>query len=402
MQIINPTVSFSKKEMPKLVIYLLIFLFALHAAPATYINSTFLEQFVHSDFVGYIFSAASIIALICFILIRRVLQIKGNYKTFLFFLTLDLLSLIILSFSLLFSSGIWPYLFIGAYVMGFIARNICFLNFDIFLEHLTKNEETGGVRGISLTAINMALIIGPFIAGILITDIVEAGKVYILSLFLLIPVFIMTIRFLSNFKDTYYKKISLWNTFLEIYSNKDLRMTFSVNFVLRFFYSWMVIYFPIFLTKTIGFSISEVTLIISIALISFIILQIPIGLVSDKYIGEKEIMTIGLIILGSATASMAFFVGTDSLFFWATILFIGRIGASLVEVTNETHIFKRVDDDSINIISFYRAMRPIVYIISPIFASILLIFFELNYLFLVLGIICFIGIFFSLSIKDTK
>jgi MFS family permease len=400
----NPVLSFPKKEMPKLIIYLVIFLFALHAAPATYINSTFLEQFVGSDYIGFIFSSASVLALVSFIVIRSVLKKKGNYKTFLFFLTLDLISLCILSLSLFYTSGIWSYLFIGAYVMGFVSRNICFLNLDIFLEQLTNNEETGGVRGISLTAVNTALIIGPFMAGILITDIVEAGKVYILGLFILIPVFIMTVRFLSNFKDSYYKKIGIWDTFIEIYKNKDLRMTFSVNFILRFFYSWMVIYFPIFLTKTIGFSISQATLIISIALISFIILQIPTGRISDKYLGEKEIMTIGLIILGLATVSMSFFTDINSLAFWATILFIGRIGASFVEVANETHIFKRVDDDSLNIISFYRAMRPIVYIISPLFASLLLLFafFELSHLFIVLGIICLTGIFFSLSIKDTK
>lgn len=402
MQILNPTLSVSKKEMPKYIIYLLVFLFAFHAAPATYINSTFLEQFVGSDFIGYIFSFASIVALAFFIIIRGILQKVGNYKTFLSFLILDLISLSILSLSLIFNTGVWPYIFIGAYIIGFISRNICFLNLDIFLEHLTNNNETGGVRGISLTAINTALILGPFIAGILITDIVEAGKVYILSLLILIPVFIMTIRFLKHFKDSYYKKVSLWDTFIEIYQNKDLRMTFSVNFVLRFFYSWMVIYFPIFLTQMMGFSISDVTLIISIALISFIILQIPLGMISDKYIGEKEIMTAGLIIMGLVTASMAFYTDIYSLAFWATIMFLGRIGASMVEVTNETHIFKRVDDDSINIISFYRAMRPIVYIISPIIASIILIFTELNYLFLVLGIISILGISFSLRLKDTK
>jgi len=306
-----------------------------------------------------------------------------------------------MSLSLIFSGGIWPYIFIVTYIIGFMARSICFLNLDIFLEHITSNKETGGVRGFFLTSINVAFIIGPFISSLIVLDVADAGKVYLFSWVILIPVIIMTIRFLHNYKDARYKKSDMWHTAIQVYKNKDLRNVFSTNFILRFFYSWMIIYTPIFLIKTIGFTLSETALIMSISLISFVLFQIPMGILADKYVGEKEIMTTGLVIMGLFTASIAFF-DTHSFYFWATILFITRIGASMVEIMNETYLFKKINDESVNILGFYRAVRPIAYIISPALASILLIFIDINYLFLVLGIIVLFGVNFSLRIKDSR
>jgi len=401
MQVINPNISIPKKEMSKYIIYLLAFLFTLHITPASFINSSFLEQFVGSSYVGYIFSIASVLTLFSFIIIKRILGWVGNYKTFLGFLILDFISLFIMSLSLIFSGGIWPYIFIVTYIIGFMARSICFLNLDIFLEHITSNKETGGVRGFFLTSINVAFIIGPFISSLIVLDVADAGKVYLFSWVILIPVIIMTIRFLHNFKDARYKKSDMWHTAIQVYKNKDLRNVFSTNFILRFFYSWMIIYTPIFLIKTIGFTLSETALIMSISLISFVLFQIPMGILADKYVGEKEIMTTGLVIMGLFTASIAFF-DTHSFYFWATILFITRIGASMVEIMNETYLFKKINDESVNILGFYRAVRPIAYIISPALASILLIFIDINYLFLVLGIIVLFGVNFSLRIKDSR
>jgi MFS family permease len=401
MQFPNPAVKIKEKEMPKFIIYLLVFLFTLHITPASYINSSFLEQFIGSGKVGYVFSIASFFTLLLFFVIRKILGKIGNYKTFLTFLTLDFISLFVLSLSLIFSGGIWPYIFVGIYILGFISRSICWLNLDIFLEHTTKNSETGGVRGFFLTAANTSFILGPFIAGMMITDAADAGKVYLLSWMILIPVIIMTVRFFRNFHDAHYKRIDTWNTFLAVLKNKNIRKVFSTNFILRFFYSWMIIYTPIYLTKIIGFTLSETTLIISVALIAFILLQIPMGILADRYIGEKEIMTTGFFIMGLSTLSIIFW-DSNQFAFWAMILFVTRVGASMVEIMNETYLFKKINDDSVNILSLYRSVRPVAYIISPSLASVLLIFIDIKYLFLVLGIIVLTGIYFSLTLKDSK
>jgi MFS family permease len=401
MDISNPVnTKLNKPDASKVIVYLLVFLFTLHLTPATYISSSFLEQFAGSDKVGLIYTGASVLTLIAFILTRRILQKFGNYRTFFWVVVIELISLIILSTSLFVDIYQWSYIFMVAYAIGFMLRNIAFLNMDIFLEHVSNDEDTGGIRGIFLTALNTAFILGPLIAGLLITNATEAGKVYLLGAILLIPVLILTRKYFIDFNDSPYKKSDLWKTARKIKKNKNLYRVFATNFILRLFYAWMVIYTPLFLHDVIGFSLGTIGTLIGIALIPFIILEIPLGKIADKILGEKEIMTLGFVIAAFSTASMAFF-SFNSFIFWAAVLFMTRVGASMIEVMTETYLFKKIDDGSVDIISFYRAIRPIAYIAGPLFASFILIFLELKFIFLVLGIILFYGIRYSLTLKDT-
>jgi len=401
MEITNPSVTkLNKSEGSKVLIYLLVFLFTIHITPATYINSSFLEQFLGSGQVGFVFSVASVLLLLVFSIIYKILNKVGNFKTFITFLTLDLISLIILSTSLIFSGEIWGWIFIATYIVGFISRSVAFLNIDIFMEHFSSDSDTGGIRGIFLTCLNFAFILGPLIAGLIVTDVVDAGKIYLLSSILLIPVFVISIYYFRKFKDSKYEHGDFLKTIKKVGRNKNLFNIFGTNFILRFFYSWMVIYTPIFLLKYIGFSLGEVALITGISLVPFVIFQIPLGKIADRVLGEKEILITGFIIMSIATGSIAFF-DVHSFWFWVSILFVTRIGASAVEVMTETYLFKKIDDDDVNIISLYRSVRPMAYIISPIIASMVLVFFEINSLFFILSIVLLSGTYFAYRLKDT-
>jgi MFS family permease len=89
---------------------------------------------------------------------------------------------------------------------------------------------------------------------------------------------------------------------------------------------------------------------------------------------------------------------------WAVILFITRIGASTIEIMCDTYFFKKVDGLNANAISFYRMSGPLAYILGPLLATVMFSFFnfEIQYLFLVLGLIMIFGLGFSLALKDTK
>ena len=75
--------NFSKRINQKNLIYLLIFLFTLHFTPATYVESSFLENLVGSSKVGLIYALASITTIIVLAIARKVVKKTGNYKTFL-------------------------------------------------------------------------------------------------------------------------------------------------------------------------------------------------------------------------------------------------------------------------------------------------------------------------------
>jgi MFS family permease len=138
-------------------------------------------------------------------------------------------------------------------------------------------------------------------------------------------------------------------------------------------------------------------------LLPFIFIQIPTGRLADRRLGEKEMLSIGFIIMALSTIIM-YFINSSSLIIWALILFGTRVGASVVEIMCDVYFFKKVDNCNANLISFYRMARPFAYITAPLIASIVLSFsgFGINYLFLVLGVMMFSGLVFSLSILDTK
>jgi MFS family permease len=378
----------------KPIIYLLVFLFTLHLTPAVYINSSFLEQFTNAERVGFIYSIASILTILAFFALRKFLKSFGNYKTIISLISIEIITLAIMAITK------DPTLAISAYIIGFVTRSLVFFNMDIFLESASSDKNTGGIRGYYMTFLNLAFLIGPFIASFVLTD-HDFWKIYIIGIVIQIPVLYIIIKFLKNFKDPIYKKPQLWKTFLKLKESKDLFYTFISAFLLRFFFSWMVVYTPIFLTTEIGFTLSQTTLIIGIALIPFVLLEILLGKISDKYIGEKEILTTGFIITGISTMAMAF-ITSNNLIIWAAILFITRIGATMIEIMSEIHLFKRINASNINILGLFRSVRPVAYMISPLIASILLLFTDFKNLFLVLGLIMLYGVRFGLSIKDSK
>lgn len=400
MKYIMPNVKLTKSGAEKIVIYILVFLMALHVTPSLYINSSFLAQFVGDDFVGWVFAISSLLALFFFTNIKVFLNEVGNYKVFITALTIDLITFGLMSLNLFITDPKWGYVFVISFIINQISRLIALFNLDIFLEHISSDKDTGGIRGIYLTSLNTAFVLGPLIAGYLITDEFDAAKVYVWAMIILIPMILISIRHLKDFRDSTYKKNNLIKTVKSVIKNRSLSRLYYAAFILNLFYSLMVIYVPIYMVD-IGFKLGEVGTITGIALIAFIIFQLPAGYIADKFIGEKELLSIGFIISGLATIAITFF-SQNVLWLWIIILFITRTGAALVEIMTETYFFKKTNDQDIDKLSLYRSISSLSYIFGPVIASLLLLFIDVRYVFLVVGIIILTASWTSWQIKDTK
>lgn len=344
--------------------------------------------------VGYVYTIASAITIVCLFIIKQILEKIGNYRAFLSIILINILALLTLAFSPI------PWLSVTAFVITFIMTAIAFFNIDIFLENISTDNNTGSTRGVFLTSLNSAFIVGPLLAGLLLTD-HDFWRVYLLGAILLLPVLYILVKHMKNFKDPVYKKPEILKTAMHIWRDKNLHAIFSAGFLMRFFFAWMVIYTPIFLIDHIGFELSQVNLIIGIGLLPFILLEAYLGKVADSKYGEKEILTLGFIITALGTGMMTF-VDNPNLILWMTILFLTRVGASMIEVMTETYLFKKIDSSNINILGFYRIVRPLAYVVGPLAASILLLHIDMKYLFIILAIIMLYGIRWSLSLRDTR
>src|SRR3989338_7120911 len=195
---------------------------------------------------------------------------------------------------------------------------------------------------------------------------------------------VISIVSFRGFKDPSYESIPLYRTILKVLRNRDIFGIFSANFILRFFYSWMIIYTPLYLHNHLGFSWSEIGPMFTIMLVPFVLLEIPAGRLADSRYGEKEIMSLGFIIAAVSTAALSF-IAVKSFWLWASLLFLTRVGASLIEITTESYFFKHICSSNSNTLSFFRMTAPLALIFGPLSATAFLFFFDFKNLFLVLG-----------------
>ena len=376
------------------IIFLAGFLFAIPLALTSYINSSFLESYLNEYYVGIVYIVASVIAIWGLLEMPKILKHFGNRFTALFFTLLSFLSLITLAFSHNVAAVIL------AIVIYFISTDLIIASLDIFIEDFSKNASIGKFRGLYLMFINFAWVIAQMLSGSIITKSSFQGIYLFGAGFLLLNSFIF-ITYLHDFKDPKYTKVPILKTIKVFIKNKSLSKIYSINLILKFFFAWMVIYTPIYLHDYLGFNWEQLGLIFTIMLIPFVLVDYPLGRLSDK-IGEK-----GLLIAGFATTIiftfMIPFITAPKVWIWAIILFGTRAGAATLEVMAESYFFKEITNRNSDEISFFRNTYPLSFVIAPIIAiPVLLLTPSFEYIFFVLSAILLLGFFITLRLKDKK
>lgn len=376
------------------IIYLTGFLLSMPLALTSYINSSMLEMHVNKYSLGIIYVVASILTIFAMLGMPKILNRLGNRSasflfSFLFFISLILLAL-----------GGKDFIIIPAFILYFISSNLIFASLDIFIEDFSKDGAIGGIRGIYLTTISFAWIISQLISGSIIAKSSLSG-IYIFSALFTALVCIIFTLFLRDFKDPIYEKVSLLKTILSFHKHKNILKIYFINLLLKFFYAWMIIYTPIYMHQYIGFNWSEIGIIFSIMLLPFVILEFPLGRLSDK-IGERKMLTIGFLIISISTLAIPLFTA-KSVLLWAIILFITRVGAATIEIMSEDYFFKSVNESDVNILGFFRSTTPLSFIIGPLLAIPVLLFApSFQYIFFVLGAVMLLGFIVSKKLRDVK
>ncbi len=274
-----------------------------------------------------------------------------------------------------------------------------FLSNDILVDQVADQNTMGSTRGNYLTALNVGYVLAPSITGFILSR-MGFSALYSLAAMILIPLLFILLRTPSS-KQVHVSKVNILKSLHHMVRNRDLRNIALANFLLQFFYAWMVIYTPIFLHEQLGIPWDSVGAIFSIMLFAFVLTQIPLGRLADKYLGEKRLLIVGFIVMGTTT-SLLFFLPYFTLPLLALVLFGTRIGASCIEVLTESYFFKKVDKSETGEMSIFRNTYPVAYIVAPIVGGGILQFLPVQYLFLFLGIITLLGTLFIIPIRDTR
>ncbi len=385
-----------KKKRAISTLYILNFLLGAHIALVVYFNANFLESRGISDtWLGSLYIAGSLLSLPIYYILPHLLNKFGLYKLLFVVTVLEALLFVGIGFSTYVPAVI------VMFTMALALSVPLFYGLDILLEANTDDEgSTGDGRSSFLTMLNVAYVISPFIAGFILKYL-GFSDLYALAALLLLPFLFLLYKRFKHFKDPIYEKLRILPTINELHKNSDLRNIFIVQFLIRFFFSWMVIYMTVYLHQHIGFSLASIGIIFSVMLLPFVLLEYPLGHYANKRYGEKEFLILGFIILAGASYYLSF-ITTADFALWMLVLFITRVGAAIVEVMNEIYFFKHVDGSDTDTISAFRMLSPIAYILGPLTGTVLLLLMPMQYIFGILGIIMLVGILASLRLKDTK
>jgi MFS family permease len=391
---------------------ILMFFFSAQVSLTIYIDSSYLKHVIEQtpslmsmkiwdepeNAVGGIYAIGSLITLLALLYAPRVMKRAGNYRWTLTVLILHVLILIGLA---LFNTGL---LIIPLFVVEAAIISVLYFNLDIFLERYSKDSETGTIRGLFLMIGSIAWCLPPLLAGNII-DNSGFSLVYLSGAALMIPAIFILIRYFSDFQDLAYDDTSLFFSRELAKKYPDVGRILASNYLMHFFYSWMIIYTPLYLHNHLGFSYSEIGLLLSVVLTAFIIFPYPAGWIADKLLGEKELLVFGFLSMAVTTAMIPTLGSSEASFFlWAVVLFLGRMGASTVETMNETYFFKQIDGHNAGLMGYFRRSRPLAFLSAPLLASLLLGFeiVPIQGLFYVLAAIMCVAIYFPLRLKDTK
>ena len=388
----------------KLTLYFIIgALFEMSNAGLAYTNSTFLGSLGLNN-----------ISLSLFFITESVLSLFAIFSQF--FFTRDQLKHFF-PYVLLAQSVLLAIVSLNMKEFSIIAL-LCFLSsmyftwivLDIFVEEETVNNDTGATRGIYFTILNAVWIFFPFASSYLLSQYHSFTGIFLLYAFLILIAYFIYRKFFTSHithkilteKHTLF---SIRKSFIEFKKDTSLIIvTFLSVFLQAFYVIFTLFLFPV-LQNEAHFSILQISYIVPFMLLPFVLFQEFFGWLSDKFLGEREILFFGLLLM---TASLFFVPHFSSMGILAImgILFISRIGASAYEIMLESYFFKKVAAENIVIhTGIFRAARPLGYLLTS-----LVVFFTLqssplqntSSLFPIIGIVLCIAFIPLMFMRDTK
>jgi MFS family permease len=365
-------------------------------ATVLYVNSTFLGQYFDPLVVSAIFLASAVGNILFFLLIPRLVEWFYMRTLLLLFLIVSVASLVGV---VVFAN---PYIIASLFILYASIQFMSYYCLDIFLEDHSTDQKTGGIRGLYLTLGSAAIASAPLLLTIFDSG-EELRPIYIAATSLLVPPIFLVLLFFKNHASVpahLLDKASRSLPFGIWWRDDSIRRATLARLVLEFFYTFMVIYTPLYLHGVLGFDWAELGIIFTVMLLPFVLFEWPMGELADRLWGEKEIMSLGFFITGVALLIMPFL---GKLFLaWMVVLFVSRVGASFVEVATESHFFKHVDSRDIALISIFRLARPAGVITGTVAGAISIQLFSFEKIFFVLAVVVFLGLKESVFLKDSK
>ena len=368
---------------------------SIHFGTTLYANSSILSNFFEPNTVSLIFLLGALGNILLFLFAPRLIRRFGKRSLLFTSLAVTLLGTLSIALANTATSIVLPFIVYATFLP------MVFYCLDIFLEELSTDKRTGEIRGIYLTFLSLGIALGPLLLALLVRAENEFRFVYLAAVFLLLPP-ILFVHFSFKSKTSREHRPYHHSPRLPLrawWQAKNIRHITLARLVLESFFAFMIIYIPIYLHVNIGLQWAELGIIFTVMLLPFVLFEWPAGELADRFWGEKELMIVGFLITGASVLIMPH-IGKVFLA-WMAILFVSRVGASLIESMTESYFFKHVEASDTGLISIFRLTRSVSYVFGAMAGTLTLNFFSFDKIFYVIAIVIFFGLKESLAIRDT-
>ena len=369
------------------------FLLGFSQAVLAYIISSYIKNATGSENVGLFYFISYILVLVVLLEFHKIIKKLGKSNTF--FITLGIQTISLLFLSILPPSN----LTIAFLVLYIFFGSLAFVCLDIILESFSTDHQSGRIRGMHLMILDAGFILGPFLSTQLLER-YDFQAAFLVSLLLNILVLAIATSKLRGVNHEFKGTLSVDDIFKKIIKQKNVLRVYYISFILEFFYAIMIIYSPIYL-RGMGISWEQIGLIFTVMLIPFIIFPYPAGFIADQKFGEKELLITSLFIMGFSTITILF-IDTPNILIWAIVLFVTRIGASLVQTLSDSYFYKQIDGHDVDLINFFRTSMPTAYIAAATLSFFIITFYSINHIFIILGILVLTALWPAFKLVDNK
>jgi MFS family permease len=378
-------------------VYLLAIIFTFHSLIVAFSSSTYLEQFIDAKYVGLLFSVGSVGSIIMFLIFPFLLQRFGNVSITIATMVGAVGALLLVGFGF---SPLW----VAVSFIIFSALNpLGYFSIDVFSETLIGKDEadTGKKRGVVLGLMSLAALAAPLLIGTIVGEADNLARLFFVSAGVGVVFIVVVVGIFRQFYDPVYQPLPLRSLYELMRGNASISVVIYNHFLLQLFFSWAIIYIPLYLATEIGLGWETIGHIIAVGLIAYALFEYPAGYIADRFIGEKEMMAGGFVILALTVAGVAL-TAPFGVLGWMMLMFINRTGASLVEATTESYFFKCVKGEDAGLMSIFRLLRPLAVLCGSLLGTVSLLFLPFEYIFFVLAFVLTTGIFVTQFLVDTK
>ena len=352
--------------------------------------AVYLKSFLQNDaFVGFFSGFLSVLAFVSFFVL--VPMIEKSKKSVLYSTTLILASLLIFAFSI--NKNLVVFIILSIVIT--IVATVRLTTFGIIVRDKSNKEKVSENEGVIYSFNNVAWVIGPLIAGLILFDF-GIPVVFISSSLLVLLSFLFFN--MSDIKDSNVVKKTEGNVFanfMEFFRNKDRLIAYLLGSGVTFWWVLIYLYTPLLMIER-GLPASSIGIFLFAAATPLIILEYPFSKIAGKY-GAKKLFIIGYLIAIFATSMAFLFIG--QIYFALGFLIFGSVGMAMLEPTTEAYFFDLLKNkrEENRFYGPYNTAIETGLVLGKLAPAALLLFFAFKYIYLLFAVILFA--FFLLSFK---